>query len=66
MNFATFTIESVHGVKQTLTLGDFTVGPQPASAAPPKDSGQAARSLDSRVSDGRTPAAARIDKPIAR
>ncbi|TWU47212.1 hypothetical protein Poly51_50100 [Rubripirellula tenax] len=31
MNLTTFTIESVHGVKQTLCLETFTVGPQPSS-----------------------------------
>lgn len=37
MNPITFTIESVHGLKQTLTLDTFTVGPQPKST-PPKSS----------------------------
>ncbi|TWU55514.1 hypothetical protein [Rubripirellula reticaptiva] len=29
MNVTTFTIESVHGVKQVLSFENFTVGPQP-------------------------------------
>ncbi len=29
MNVTTFTIESVHGVKQTLSFENFTLGPQP-------------------------------------
>jgi hypothetical protein len=33
----TFTIESVHGLKQTLTLDTFTVGPQPKSPTKPDD-----------------------------
>lgn len=37
MNPITFTIESVHGLKQTLTLDTFSVGPQPKSPPPQGD-----------------------------
>lgn len=37
MNPITFTIESVHGLKQTLTLDTFVVGPAPKSPPPKSD-----------------------------
>ena len=47
MNPITFTIESVHGLKQTLTLDTFTVGPQPKSATKPPSKPVAKSSSDS-------------------
>lgn len=52
MNLTTLTIESVHGVKQLLTLENFTVGPQPKAAssatAGDRDASKTADATDTR------------------